>query len=137
MATEFVLAVAAPDREVLDAPVISVTAPGVAGYFGVHAGHEATVAALKPGLVEYVEANGTHHFVNIAGGFAEVTPTRVTILADAAERAQDIDVARAEAALERARHALRGDSEDMTQQEAVLAVERATARLRAAKGTPS
>jgi F-type H+-transporting ATPase subunit epsilon len=137
MAVEFILAVAAPDREVLDAPVIAVNAPGVAGYFGVLAGHEPTVAALKPGLVEYVEPNGTRHFVNIAGGFAEVTSTRVTILADAAERAQDIDVARASAALERARAALRGEDEGMSQQEAVLAIERASARLRAAKGAHS
>jgi F-type H+-transporting ATPase subunit epsilon len=74
--------------------------------------------------------------VSIAGGFAEVTPTRMTVLADAAERAQDVDAKRAEESLERARRVLRGESSDMTQPEAVEAVDRASARLRASKAPP-
>lgn len=133
--SEFTLAVVAPDREVLDAPVASLLAPGAVGYFGVLAGHEPMVVALQPGLLEYTETSGQRHYVNITGGFAEVTPARVTVLADAAERAHEIDVARAEASLERARQALKGEDSDMTQSQAVLAVERATARIRAAKST--
>ncbi|MHB8636387.1 MAG: ATP synthase F1 subunit epsilon [Fimbriimonadaceae bacterium] len=133
MASEFTLSVVAPDREVLDQPVTSAVAPGVLGYFGVYAGHEPIVAALRPGLLEYTDSTGARHFVSIAGGFAEVTSTRMTVLADAAERAQDVDAKRAEEALDRARRVLRGESSDMTQSEAVDAVERAAARLRASK----
>jgi F-type H+-transporting ATPase subunit epsilon len=133
MPSEFTLAVVAPDREVLDQPVTSAVAPGVQGYFGVYAGHEPIVAALRPGLLEYTEGDGTRHFVSISGGFAEVTGTRMTVLADAAERAQDVDTKRAEDSLERARRALRGESSEMTQPEAVEAIERASARIRASK----
>jgi len=133
MASEFTLSVVAPDREVLDQPVTSAVAPGAQGYFGVYAGHEPIVAALRPGLLEYTDATGARHFVSITGGFAEVTGTRMTVLADAAERAQDVDAKRAEESLERARRALRGESSDMTQPEAVEAIERASARLRASK----
>lgn len=140
MAAEFTLSVVAPDREVLDQPVTSAIAPGVEGYFGVLAGHTPIVAALKPGLLEYTDSTGNRHYVSIAGGFAEVTGTRMTVLADAAERAQDVDAKRAEEALDRARKALRGESSEMSQPEAVEAIERASARLRATKvakgGTP-
>lgn len=133
MASEFTLSVVAPDREVLDQPVTSAVVPGVEGYFGVLAGHAPLVAALRPGLLEYTDASGTRHYVSLSGGFAEVTPTRVTVLADAAERAQDVDANRAEEALERARRALRGESSEMTQPEALEAIERASVRLRASK----
>jgi F-type H+-transporting ATPase subunit epsilon len=133
MASEFTLSVVAPDREVLDQQVASLIAPGASGYFGVFAGHEPIVAALQPGLVEYTDLTGNRHYVCISGGFAEVTGTRVTILADAAERAQDVDVKRAEASLEQARKSLRGDDSEMTRENAVEAERRAIARLRASK----
>src|SRR5579871_1627191 len=133
MAAEFTLSVVAPDREVLDQPVTMAIAPGVQGYFGVLAGHEPLVAALKPGLLEYTDTTGTRHYVSISGGFVEVTAKRMTVLADAAERAQDVDAKRAEEALDRARRVLRGESGEMTQPEAVEAIERASARLRASK----
>ncbi len=133
MASEFTLSVVAPDREVLDQQVASLIAPGVMGYFGVYAGHEPVVSALQPGLVEYTDLSGNRHYVSISGGFAEVTGTRVTILADAAERAQDIDVKRAEASLEQARKPLRGEESTMSREDAVDAERRAAARLRAAK----
>ena len=135
MASEFALSVVAPDREVLDQPVTSAIAPGVVGYFGVYAGHEPVVAALRPGLLEYTDSSGSRHYVSISGGVAEVTGTRMTVLADAAERAQDVDAKRAEESLERARRALRGESSDMTQPEATEAIERASARLRATKAS--
>ena len=113
----------------------SLIAPGAAGYFGVFAGHEPIVAALQPGLVEYTDLTGNRHYVSISGGFAEVTATRVTILADAAERAQDIDVKRAEASLEQARKSLKGEDSELTRDQAVEAERRAIARIRAAKSS--
>lgn len=131
MAADFQLSIVAPDRSVLDEPVQQVVAPGVEGYFGVLAGHMPFIAALKPGIVEYSDGkSGTNH-VAIGGGFAEVTPNRVTILADTAERATEIDLARAERALENARKALRGEESPTSREEAVHALDRAMTRIRA------
>jgi F-type H+-transporting ATPase subunit epsilon len=133
MAHDFRLSVVAPDRSVVEETVTSVIAPGANGYLGVMAGHVPLIAALRPGVLEYLDGNNQRHYVHVGGGFAEVTPTRVTILADEAERAQDIDVAKAEEVLERARRALRGEHSDMTTGEAVLEMDRALNRVRAAR----
>ena len=131
MAREFSLTVVAPDKSVVEETVVSVTVPGSEGYFGVQAGHIPLVAALKPGLLEYGQGNQKHH-VYVGGGFAEVRPDRVTILADEAERAEVIDAAAAEKALESARRGLRGEGET-TSENAVEEIERAIQRLRAAR----
>lgn len=133
MAKEFNLAIVAPDRSVMDEPVQSVVAPGIAGYFGVQSGHVPMISALKAGLVEYVDLSNNRHLVAVSGGFAEVSPTRVTILADAAERATDIDVLRAEKSLEEARKALRGEASGVTSEQATAEIERAMNRVKAAK----
>jgi len=133
MARTFALSVVAPDKLVFEDQVTSVTAPGVEGYFGVMAGHVPLIAALKPGLLEYVDAGNQRHFVYIGGGFAEVNGEKMTILADEAERARDIDVARAEALLEDARKALRGENSQVSTDDAVGEVEKAVNRLKAAR----
>ena len=133
MATDLQLAVVAPDRSVVEEPVTSVNMPGVEGYFGVLSGHMPLIAALKPGLVEFLDKNNQRHYVAISGGFAEVTGEKVTILADAAERAKEIDLARAERALEQARKALRGEISGVTSEEATAELDRAMNRINAAK----
>jgi len=133
MAQDFQLSIVAPDRSVMDEPVQSVIAPGIEGYFGVLHGHIPMISALRAGLVEYVDHSNQRHFVAVSGGFAEVGPARVTILADAAERATEIDVARAERALERARRTLRGESSESTTEEATAELDRAINRINAAK----
>src|SRR5450755_4714192 len=130
MATQFHLSVVAPDRSVVEESVTSVIAPGVDGYFGVLAGHAPLIAALKPGLLEYLDPTGNRHFVHCGGGFAEVNSTSVTILADEATPAKEIDVSRAEAALEQARRVLRGDSGDVTPGEASTQMELAVQRIK-------
>lgn len=133
MAQSLHLSVVAPDRSVVDEPVQSVVIPGAVGYFGVLSGHVPMIAALKAGLVEYVDANNQRRYVSVSGGFAEVGPTRVNVLADAAEHAEEIDIARAEKALENARKALRGEISGVSSTEATAELERAMARLKAAK----
>jgi F-type H+-transporting ATPase subunit epsilon len=133
MAKEFALSVVAPDREVVAESVTSVIAPGLSGYFGVQAGHLPLVAALKPGLLEYLDPNGTRHFVYVGGGFVEVKNDRMTVLADEASRARDIDLARAESDLDQARRALRGEDTEMDAEQAVQEVEKAIQRIRAAR----
>jgi F-type H+-transporting ATPase subunit epsilon len=133
MAKTFSLSVVAPDRSVVDEDVASVIAPGVEGYFGVQYGHAAMVAALKPGMVEYLDATGNRHFIYVGGGFAEVREDRVTVLADEAAKANEIDVADAERRLEEARKALRGEETSVTQENAVQEIELAMGRIKAAR----
>src|SRR3954466_7278729 len=109
MPADFTLSVVAPDRLVVEDRATSVVAPGTEGYFGVMAGHVPLIAALKPGILEYLDAHNQRHFVYTGGGFAEVTGERVTILADDAAKAGDIDISDAERRLDQARRALRGE----------------------------
>ena len=134
MATEFALSVVAPDKEVVSTTTISLIAPGVDGYFGVMAGHVAVVSALRPGILEYLDASNNRHHVYVGGGFVQVDGTSVTVLADEARIAAELDISEAEKALEQARLELNGDgNSSMTQSEAVLEIERAMARIKAAK----
>jgi F-type H+-transporting ATPase subunit epsilon len=133
MAHDFTLSVVAPDRSVVEDQVLSVVAPGSEGYFGVMAGHVPLIAALKPGILEYLDSNNQRHFVYTGGGFAEVTGSRVTILADEASLAKDIDVADAERRLDEARRALRGEPSPIDSDQAVIELDRAIERLRAAR----
>jgi F-type H+-transporting ATPase subunit epsilon len=133
MPTQFLLSVVAPDQSVVEEKVDSIVAPGTEGYFGVWAGHVPIISALRPGLVEYQDASTNRHYIYVGGGFAEIQPDRVTIIADEAERATDIDIARAEAHLEEARKALRGEDSTVDSMDAVLEVERAVSRIKAAR----
>lgn len=133
MAKSFSLSVVAPDREVVAEDVTSVIAPGISGYFGVQADHLPLVAALKPGLLEFLDANGQRNYVYVGGGFVEVKANRMTVLADEAARARDIDLSRAEADLEQARKALRGEDTPLTQDQAAQEIEKAIQRIRAAR----
>ncbi len=133
MAREFTLSVVGPDAEVVRESVVSMVAPGTEGYFGVMGGHVPLVAALRPGLVEFSDPSGNRHYVYIGGGFCEVGPDSVVVLADEARRAADLDASEAERDLNEARKALRGEDSDVNTMDAVEEIERASARLRAAR----
>jgi F-type H+-transporting ATPase subunit epsilon len=133
MPTSFHLSIVAPDRSVVEEPVVSVVAPGTEGYFGVMASHVPFVTALKPGLVEYETASGHRHYVAVSGGFLEMDGKKATVLADAAELEHEIDVAKAEEQLAVARATLRGEDTGMTAEEATVALDHAMNRLKAAK----
>jgi F-type H+-transporting ATPase subunit epsilon len=112
-----------------------VMAPGVVGEFGVLIGHTPFLTALKNGAVRFNDSKGDEHSIFVSGGFAEVLPGQVTILAESAERRRDIDVERARAALERAQKRL---AETRTKEEidftrAQAALQRAILRLRIAE----
>ncbi len=133
MASTFELSVVAPDREVVAAQSTSVIAPGVDGYFGVWAGHVPVVSALKPGILEFLDENGNRSHVYVGGGFVQVDSSKVTVLADEARLASDLDISEAEKTLEEARKALRGEDSTIASEDAITEIERATARIRAAK----
>src|ERR1044072_5246630 len=132
MASDFTLSIVAPHRLVVEDQAMSVIAPGIEGYFGVMGGHVPLIAALKPGILEYLDSQNQRHYIYTGGGFAEVTPSRVTILADEAARAQDIEIADAERRREDARKALRTEDGPLGSHQAVLEMDRAITRLRAA-----
>src|SRR5688572_11964209 len=99
--TSIALEVVTPDRSILKEQVDEVVLPGAEGYFGVLPGHAPLVATLQVGEMWYRKAQEIHYLA-IAFGFVEVLPDRVTVLAQIAERAEDIDQGRAEAAKTRA-----------------------------------
>jgi F-type H+-transporting ATPase subunit epsilon len=81
----------APDRLLVSEEVESVVVPGSEGYFTVFARHAPIISTLKPGLVEVKTLNGAVERIFVRGGFADVTPAGLTILADQAIRVEDID----------------------------------------------
>lgn len=95
MADKLTLEIVTPRGRALQALVDEVTAPSVEGEFGVLPGHAPLLAALKAGVVRY-SAGSASRRVAISGGFAEVTQERVTVLAPAAEKPEQIDPAEAE-----------------------------------------
>ena len=133
MAESFRLHIVTPDGEILDDQVVEMTAPGIHGEFGVLPGHARFMTALGIGELRYREASGGEGMLVIAGGFAEVEAEGVSVLAQTAEDAQKIDVARAEAALRRAQQRLETPEQGVDIERATMAVERSLARLRVAK----
>jgi len=124
---------ATPTRMLVTAEVDEVVAPGVEGYFGVLPGHAAFLTTLAPGEVTY-RSGQTEHRVAVTGGFAEVRAERVIILAENAERPEEIDRERAERARQRAEMRLQGKSPDGSQVDvdfarALAALTRALTRL--------
>jgi F-type H+-transporting ATPase subunit epsilon len=99
--TKLALEIVTPDRALVTEQVDEVELPGAEGYFGVLPGHTPLLASLKVGELWY-RIGDEKFYLAVAFGFVEVLPDRVTVLAQIAERAQDIDVARAEAAKKRA-----------------------------------
>lgn len=133
MASTFQLSVVAPDRSVVETETASsVVAPGVLGYFGVLGNHVPMVAALRAGVVEYIDGID-RHYIAIGGGFCEISNGKVTILADSADKADEIVVAQEEQKLELAMRTMRGEDTSMTQDEARAALDQAMAKIKAAK----
>jgi|SRR5687768_4211991 F-type H+-transporting ATPase subunit epsilon len=103
--TKLLLEIVTPDRSLVREEVDEVELPGSEGYFGVLPGHTPLLSMLKVGELWY-RVGAERRYLAVAGGFVEVLPDRVTVLADIGERAEDIDVARAEAAKRRAEERL-------------------------------
>lgn len=116
------------EARVLSQEADFVLAPGIEGEFGVQPRHMPLLTPLKTGEVKVVN-DGNEERLFVSGGFIEVLPDRVVILADAAERAEDIDEARAEEARRRAQELLAENEENV---EAAAMLESAMFRLRVA-----
>ena len=125
------LDIVTPDKVVLNAEVDYVGAEGVDGQFGILPQHAPMLTALKVGDLYYRQGNETH-WVFVSGGFAQISDNKVTILAESAELASNIDVERAKAAKARAEQRLADPQPELDVFRAELALARAIARIRVA-----
>ena len=116
------------DRTILSEEVDMVIAPGAAGELGILPRHEALLTTLKPGELRVLQ-HGAWEFLAVAGGFMQVDQRGVTVLADAAERVDEIDEARAQEARRKAETDLESARDVAARAEAQLALLRALARI--------
>jgi F-type H+-transporting ATPase subunit epsilon len=133
--THIDLQIVTPDRLIVHEQVDEVQIPGSEGYFGVLPGHTPLLATLAVGEVWYRKGQ-EKTFLAIAGGFAEVLPDRVTLLATLAERAEEIDVSRAESAKQRAQQRLAQPKTDIDYERARLALQKSIIRLQVSSRIP-
>ena len=128
------LTVAVPDRQVLDAEVTSVQFPLTTGYIGILPGHAPLLAEVGIGVLTYESSDEAEQHLVIDGGAVEVLPDKVRILAERAERAEEIDEERARQALERVDERLQLSSLEIDVERAQETIARARARIAASKG---
>ena len=116
------------ERVVFSEDVDVVVAPGIEGQLGVLPHHAPLMSILQPGEL-LVRKGGTEFCLAVSGGFLEVRPDRIIVLADAAERAEEIDITRAEEAKRRAKQRLEEGVPDIDRARAEAALRRSLARL--------
>jgi len=125
------LQIVSAERSLVNETVDEVQIPGANGYLGVLPGHTPLLTTLQVGQLWYRQGQDKH-FLVIAFGFAEIQPDRVTILAQIAEKADDIDISRAEGAKRRAEERMTKPSVDMDFERARIAMLKALVRLQVA-----
>jgi len=126
------LEIVTPEKHMLDEVVDYVEVPGQEGYMGILPGHAPLLSELGMGTLSYRKGSDVQYFA-VLGGFVEVLPGRVIVLADACERVGEIDVERARTALQRAKAELaKAGSADKNTADETLAMNRAQARIEAA-----
>ena len=123
-----------PDGPVYDSEVTMVIAKTTSGEIGVLAGHIPMVAPLAIGAVKLKKEDGSTEFVAVSGGFVEVRPEKISILAPSAEVASDIDLDRAKEALTRAEGRIQKKQDNIDFQRAELALKRALNRINVREG---
>ena len=129
--TSLTLEIVTPDRALVAEQVDEVEVPGSGGYFGVLPGHAPLLASLQVGELWYRKGQ-EKHYLAIAFGFVEVLPDKVTVLAQIAERAEDIDPRRAEQAKARAEERMAGRNPDIDFERARVAMMKSLIRLQVA-----
>jgi len=125
------LEIVTPEELLLREVVDEVEIPGADGYFGVLPGHTPLLATLQVGELWY-RIGSDRHYLSVAFGFAEVLPDRVTILAQIGERAEEIDIGRAEVEKKRAEDALAHARSEVDLERARVSMLKALVRLQVA-----
>ena len=118
------------DESIFSGLIEMVVATGSLGELGVTAGHAPLLSDLKPGPVRLIKQNGEEEIYYLSGGYLEVQPNMVSILADTAVRANDLDEAAAAEAVKSAEHALANQSGEIEYSKAAARLAEATAQLR-------
>lgn len=131
---EIELIVVTPERQLLRETVVEVTIPGLDGALGILPGHAPLMSELGIGELTYRLGTASQPIsLAVLRGFAEVLPDRVTVLAETAERAEEIDLSRAEAAKARAEKRLASNDANVDWDRATVALERAVIRIHVAR----
>ena len=126
------LEIVTAERVVYSEEVSALVAPGGAGELGILPGHAPLLTTLRPGEIR-VTQNGEESYMAVSGGFMEVIGDKVTVLADTAEHADEIDLERAETALARAEERVASAASDQDLERALASMRRSTARLGVAR----
>ena len=134
MPDTFQLEIVTPTRLLVEEPAEEAQVPGASGYLGILPGHAPLISELGVGVITYKSAAATHTLA-VAWGFMEVLPDKVTILAEAAERPDEIDTERAQKSKERAEERLKSNDPEVDYTRAEDALKRAETRLDVAKDT--
>jgi F-type H+-transporting ATPase subunit epsilon len=130
----FRLSVVTPEKVAFEEDVTSIVAPGIVGYLGVLTNHAPLITPLIPGRLEVKDSSNQRSEYFISGGFLEVSKNVATILADAVENSDEIDVERAKAAEKRARERLaRRNNPEIDEARAEAALKRAIWRQKMAR----
>lgn len=128
------LVVVTPERQLVRETAVEVTIPGLEGALGVLPGHAPLMTELGIGELSYRTPTASQPIsLAVIRGFAEVLPDRVTVLAETAERAEEIDLARAEAAKARAEQRLASNDTNIDWDRATVALQRSIIRIQIAK----
>ena len=133
MADTFQVEIVTPERKVVEDRATEMQIPGKSGYLGILPGHAPLITELAVGEIGSRDEKGAIKRLAVAWGFAEVLPTKVTILAEVAEKAEEIDVARAKKAKESAESALKSPKDDAAAATAESELQRANARISVAE----
>jgi F-type H+-transporting ATPase subunit epsilon len=133
MADTIHIEIVTPERKLVSDTATEITIPGRNGFLGILPGHAPLISELAVGEISYRTPDGHSRHLSCAWGFVEVLPDKVTILAEIAERAEDIDIERAKAARARAETALKSSQGTTEEEERLHAdLQRATTRLEVA-----
>src|SRR5256885_214261 len=132
MESTFQLEIVTPEKLVVNEAVEEAQIPGLGGYLGILPGHAPLITELAVGVITY-RTQGVTRSLSVAWGFAEVLPDKVTMLAETAERPEEIDIKRAQEARQRAEELLKSGKTEVDYERAEDALKRADTRLQVAE----
>ena len=133
MAMTLHLDIVSTEGEIFSGLAQSITAPGYLGDLGILPGHTPLLTTLKPGVLKVIAQNGTEHLFYLSGGTLEVQPKTVTVLADTAVRAEDLDEMAAMEARDRAEKAAAGHKTEIDYAKTLSELAETAAQIRAIK----